>query len=179
MKKNSVSKILFLFGIVLLFFGVYLIFERYNPKRLEFQNVNSTPKTSSAILPKEIEIPDLNIHLAIYPAKITNSNWETTTKGVSLLSSSPIPGNNGNSILYGHNWESLLGPLVKIKPGEIVKITYPDKSVKIFKVEYTQIVSPSNVEILNQTKDKRITIYTCTGFLDSKRFVAVAVLKES
>jgi sortase (surface protein transpeptidase) len=45
---------------------------------------------------------------------------------------------------------------------------------KEFKVEYTATVDPSQTYIIDNTKDTRITLYTCTGFLDSKRFVVVA-----
>ena len=129
-------------------------------------------------MPQEIVIRDLNIYLPIYPAEIKNNSWESTTEGVSYLSSSPLPGNTGNSIIYGHNWESLLGRLTKIKPGQEIQILYADKTAKTFVVEYTQVTTSDQTHILSQTKDKRLTIYTCTGFLDFKRFVAVALLKS-
>lgn len=175
---NFVSKALFTLGFLLLVFGLVLIFERHNSKRLEFQNLNLLSKNPSKVYPTEILINDLKIHLPIYPSEIKNNRWETTTKGVSYLTYSPIPGSIGNSIIYGHNYENLFGPLTKIKPGEEIKIIFADKSIKSFKVKYTQTVTPDQTHILNQTKDKRITVYTCTGFLDLKRFVAVAILKE-
>ena len=45
-----------------------------------------------------------------------------------------------------------------------------------FLVEYTSVVDPNQTYILSQTKDKGITLYTCTGFLDTKRFVVTATL---
>lgn len=89
-----------------------------------------------------------------------------------------MPGEPGNSILYGHNWTSLFGNLPKTKPGERVDIGFSDGSMQQFIVEYTSIVSPDEIEIIEQTEDTRITLYTCTGFLDSKRFVVVAKLPE-
>ena len=172
------SKISILLGILLLLFGTYLVFERYNPKRLGFDKIDQTSISSIKAYPKKITIPVLSIELEIYPAKIKNNNWDATTKGVSYLSSSPVPGEAGNSILYGHNFPNLLGNLPKIKPGDEIKVTLSDGQKRTFVVEYTSVVTPGQTEILKSSNDIRITLYTCTGFLDSKRFVAVALLKE-
>ncbi len=117
--------------------------------------------------------------LEIIPSKITNNTWEATSQGVSHLSSSPIPGEKGNSILYGHNWTNLLGNLTKIKPGAEINIILKNREKKIFIVEYVSIVGPNDTQILADTDDTRITLYTCTGFLDAKRFVVTALLKSN
>ena len=38
----------------------------------------------------------------------------------------------------------------------------------------TEVVKAEVVEILSQTEDARLTIFTCSGFLDTARFVVVA-----
>ncbi len=170
-------------GIMLILASIYLYTQRLTPVNLVMKSYQ--PVRRSSILneksqqipsypPEYIEIPDLKIKLPIIPSKIMNGKWETTSKGVSYLDSSPIPGDTGNSVLYGHNWEKLLGKLIKIKPGARIVITYSDGSAKNFIAEYTGTVKPDQIGILNQTADKRLTIYTCTGFLDSMRFVVVA-----
>jgi LPXTG-site transpeptidase (sortase) family protein len=80
--------------------------------------------------------------------------------------------------LYGHNWSALLGSLPKIKPGDKIKIILSNGQEKNFVVKYTSIVAPSDTKILSDSADSRITLYTCAGFLDSKRFVATALLKN-
>ena len=171
------SKILILTGIALLIFGSYLIFQRYNPQRLGFNNVPPVNfGTSAGIFPKEVTIKNLGIRLLVYPARIKDNKWEATTKGVSYLVTSPVPGDRGNSIIYGHNWSNLLGKLPKIKPGEKIEVLFDNNKKRTFIVEYTSVVGPDQTHILSQTTDARITLYTCTGFLDSKRFVATATL---
>lgn len=178
---NFASKFLTAFGILLIFFGIFLFWERTNPNRLAF-SLNSFQKESfqnqtnpTVTEPKKITIKDLNISLPIIPAKMKKGDWETTTKGVSYLSDSPLPGERGNSILYGHNWSNILGNLTKIKKGQKIDITFNNGSTKTFKVEDISIVDWNQTYVLNQTKDTRITLYTCTGFLDRKRFVVTAV----
>lgn len=176
MKTSFVSKFLICIGIILILFSGYLVTERYSPRRLEFKDFNLSQTVSSKITPVRITIPSLNIDNGIYPARIDNGKWEATKEGVSYLSSSPVPGSAGNSILYGHNFQSILGNLTKIKPGDKIEILMSDGEKKIFKVKFTSVVDPDQTHILSQTADNRITLYTCTGFLDSKRFVATATL---
>jgi LPXTG-site transpeptidase (sortase) family protein len=173
---NLLSKTLVFLGIIFLVFGAYLVVQRYSPKKLEFNNLSVAKASTSKIVPQRIIIPSLKIDNTIFGAKITNNQWEATEKGVSYLSSSPIPGSRGNSILYGHNWESILGRLVQIKPGEKIKIYMSSGEVRDFVVNFTSVVEPTQTHILAQTNDNRITIYTCTGFMDSKRFVVTATL---
>ena len=174
------SKILILTGIGLLIFGSYLIFQRYNPQRLGFNNIPPMAFVPQAgIFPKEVTIKNLGVRLPVYPARIKDNKWEATTKGVSYLVTSPVPGESGNSIIYGHNWSNLLGKLPKIKPGEKIEVLLDNNKKRTFIVEYTSVVGPDQTNILNATNDKRLTLYTCAGFLDTKRFVAVAVLNDS
>lgn len=173
---NFASKILIVSGFLIIFLGGYLFLGRYSPKKLEFKDFKISKTVSSKIIPVRVIIPTLQIDNGVYPAKIDNGRWEATTKGISYLSSSPVPGSKGNSILYGHNFSSLLGNLTKIKPGEEIEILMNTGEKKKFRVEFTSIVDPSQTHILSQTTDTRITLYTCTGFLDSKRFVVTATL---
>jgi LPXTG-site transpeptidase (sortase) family protein len=175
---NLSSKFLILSGLLLLLFGANLISQRYSPKTLEFNNLKVVNVSNSNLIPVRIIIPSQKIDNGVYGAKITNGQWETTDKGISYLLSSPVPGAKGNSVLYGHNWESLLGKLTNIKPGQEIKIVLNNGQTRTFMVQFTSVVDPNETHILSQTKDNRITIYTCTGFLDSKRFVAIATLES-
>ena len=166
---------LFVLGIICYVFGIYFIWERNNPNRLAFKNYSGNIKIVKVVNPPvRIVIKDLNIDLPIYPAKIENGQWETTTLGASYLVSSPVPGQTGNSIIYAHDWVSLFGPLLDARQGEKVEIYYKDNSKKVFLIQKTLIVQYNQPGILEQTNDTRITLYTCTGFLDSERMVAVS-----
>ncbi len=170
------SKLLVFSGFLFLLFGVYLINQRFSAKKIEFDSVSVQAMESSALTPVRIMIPTLGIDNKIVPSKITNNKWEVADDGISYLQSTPTPGARGNSVLYGHNWTSILGSLPKIKTGEKIMIVMDNGEVREFEVNYTSIVDPSNTTILDNSMDTRITLYTCTGFLDSKRFVAIATL---
>lgn len=177
-KQSSLSNYFILLGLLCLIFFSYLFWQRNNPQRLAFRDYFSkeTVVTLNQLSqPEQLIIEDLKINLQIYPFVINNGRWQVSEKGVSYLSSSPIPGEVGNSILYGHNWTNLLGSLPRIKPNQIIKIVYQDGSTKKFVVTSTQVVSWKDTSVLNQTTQPKITLYTCTGFLDSKRFVVSAI----
>ena len=76
--------------------------------------------------------------------------------------------------MYGHNWTSLLKNLPQVRTGERVYVIMEDGTKREFKIEYTATVNSDQTYIIDNTPDTRITIYTCVGFLDSKRFVVVA-----
>lgn len=173
--KLLVSSIFILLGLSLTIFGFYLVYLRHSPRLLTFSNLSVSEITwTKSTQPTKITIQSLNIALPIVPAITDGKNWETTNIGVSYLVNSPTPGERGNSVLYGHNWESLLSNLPKIKTGQIIEITMQDGLKKRFIVEYTAVVNPDQTYIIQNTNDTRLTLYTCTGFLDSKRFVVVA-----
>ncbi len=178
--KKFIAVVLILFGIVSLSFSAYLIHERNDSHTVSFTAYPVTVPTQKKQVtsPVKIRIASQHISLPIAPATIKNNEWQLSAEGVSYLTESPIPGEYGNSILYGHNWTSLLGRLPHVKPGDQIEIQYADNHISYFEVAYTAIVSPEQTSILAPSKDHRITIYTCTGFLDTKRFVAVGILKS-
>lgn len=144
-----------------------------NVSQFEFNPV------SNKTLPIGLVIKDLGIRLNVFPSEVKSNNWESTTQGVSYLLNSNLPGETGNSIIYGHNWPSLLGDLVNIKKGQEIDIYMSDKTVKRFIVDNILVVTPEQSSVLNKTDDKRLTVYTCTGFLDTKRFVVSGKLIEN
>ena len=171
---NFLSKAFLFIGLLFLIVSAYLLYLRYSPHPLTFEG---TPEASVALsfdTPKTLLIPSIGVNLPVIPSLIENNTWQTTSRGVSFLQTSPIPGEKGNSVMYGHNWTSLLGRLPQVKPGDKVNIVMDNGSQKEFKVEYTAIVNPDQTYIIDKTEDSRLTIYTCIGFLDSKRFVVVA-----
>lgn len=175
-----VSRTCVIAGVALLILSIVLFSARYNPYRLSFGSspLRKTPQkpfqAQALPQPVHISLPDVSIDLPIVPSTIHGQKWETTSSGVSYLDLSPIPGEEGNSILYGHNWTQLLGPLVKAVPGQLIYISYADGSVKTFRIEATALVASDDVHILDPSSEPLLTLYTCAGFMDSKRFVVTA-----
>lgn len=167
--------------ISLIIFG-YLVFQRYNPQKLAF-NIDETSAfknlSTSEINPVGLKIDSINLVLPITESEIKDNKWQASTTSVSYLKTSPIPGQKGNSILYGHNWPNLLGNLKNTGPGDTINIIYSDNSRRDFEIDYKTQVDPNQTLILENSEDNRITLYTCTGFLDTQRLVVVAKLLKT
>jgi sortase A len=176
--KRFLPSVLLASALICVVFGVYQISLRYGPS-VGFHSVEEYPTNANilttSIQPIRLAIPSIGVDLPIVSSKIRNGRWETTTSAVSYLSASPVPGMTGNSILYGHNWPVLLGNLDKVKPGDTIRISYAPNHTETFTVIYEMIVDPGNLSVLTRTSDRRITLYTCAGFLDSKRLVITAL----
>lgn len=174
---KAFARLFIILSIVLFVFGFYYVWLQNDPNRLAFTNYNfeQTYTGDQKDFPIRVAIKNQHINVPVIPASITGNTWDVTENGASYLTSSPIPGNTGNSIIYAHNWASLFRNLTQVKKGDVVEIEFADKSIKKFVIESTATVSPTDASILQPTKEKKLTLYTCAGFFDSKRFVAIAV----
>jgi LPXTG-site transpeptidase (sortase) family protein len=161
-------------GIFFLCFGGYLIFERETPRNLVFAETSN----NKIVTPTRLTIPSINLDLPILPAHIKDQKWDITKDGVSYLVKTPVPGTLGNSVMYGHNWSNLLGNLEEVKTGDIIEVKNSDGNTYAYVIHFVSVVTPDETHIYNNTSDYRLTIYTCTGFLDSKRLVVTAILKN-
>ena len=140
---TKIEKLLKFLGILFLVYAMLLLFQRYSPYRLRFDQF-TPPKGTKQILtakqlikyPRRLIIKSINMDLPILPARIDDNHWETTYNGVSHLVSSPLPGEKGNSILYGHNWSNLLGALPELKVNNLIEIEFADKTIQRFTVQY-------------------------------------------
>src|SRR3989344_9487787 len=142
-------------GFLALLLFAYLIYQRYNPQKLAF-NINEVHTNSvefSTIQPRALIINSIDLILPVTPSEIQNNRWEASTKSVSYLKTSAIPGQKGNAILYGHNWPNLLGNLDKTKVGDKITIINSDNTEKNFEIEYIKTVLPSETSILENSQD--------------------------
>ncbi len=174
-----VSKILsWLFvysGLILITYGGLLLYLRTAPLPTIQEDVVSTANH----FPSSITIPKLELSLPIYPASRVGNEWETSSVGVSYLTSSPLPGDQGNSVMYGHNWPNLLKRLKEVAPGDKIVVNRSGSPGLSYTIHFVSVVTPDQSHIYSNTNDQRLTLYTCTGFLDSKRLVVTAILDTS
>ncbi len=171
MNKKIVAVLLLTIGLLLTFHALYLIYLR-NTKLPVKTDVNLR---SERVVPVLVQIPSLAINVNVTETDLTNNKWPLSNDSALHWKESPLPGQKGNSVIYGHNWANLFGNLRQVHPNAEVVIVYSDGSKKQFKIVDTYTVTADETHILNNSTDTRLTLYTCTGFLDSKRFVAIAI----
>ncbi len=168
-----------LIAFISLLLTTYLVAQRYLPNNLAFAKTSMQAKASTPEKPIGLLIPTLKISLPVEETEIKNNIWPTSSTSVLHLNSSPVPGETGNAIIYGHNWSSLLGNLSKVKVGDTIMTVKASGEAKSFKINSIKTVSPNDTNVLDPTGDSEITLYTCTGFLDMQRLVVKAKYQGS
>jgi sortase A len=170
--KNNplpIARLLLYSGIGLSLIGFYLIYHRtilsFTSVPPQFQAV----KTKAA--PQTLTIPALGIAIGIKPGFIMNGQWSISPQYALHLTTSSNPREGGNIVIYGHNKDTIFGRLPNAQIGGEVILTTADGQSYQYRIMQKAIVFPNQTELIFPTNHEVITIYTCTGFLDSQRLI--------
>ena len=177
MIRKIVSGSLLILGILLLAQGLFNLSKRvglYRPTVINHSPSIQPLQDLSSFPPVKISISNISINLPVESVTIKNGKWPTSQIGVSFLANSGQVGKTGNLIFYGHNWKNLLGNLKSAKINDTVAVELDNGQVFVYTVSYIAEVDQNDVSILADSKDERLTLYTCSGILDQKRLVVVA-----
>lgn len=175
-KTPKINNFLIISGLFLIL--VFLAW-RYHQARILSFNTTAIEKIDkkSDIIPVYIKAYPVGVDVEIKEASIVNGVWTVHSNSSSYLLNSAGIGDGGNIIIYGHNKDNIMGPIRHIKIGAIVDITGSDGQVYQYEVVKTDVVAPDNLSYLSPANEEVLTIYTCTGFFDTERFIAIAKRK--
>jgi sortase A len=168
---GAIVIIVFLFS----FFNQIIIAPFIQPSR----HVGSLPLIiSSVTVPTnntpEVIIPKINVEIPVNYS-LTSDNEATIETaledGVIHYPSTVNPGENGNAAFFGHSSNNIFNPgqykfafvlLHALVKGDTFYLTYQQK-VYVYQVINTQVVSPSDVAVLNDTEGNAATatLITC------------------
>ena len=148
---------------------------RYHQQRILSFNVSEVAKVNfSGVKPVHVKAYPVGVDVSIKDGVIKDGVWAIYPKDAVYLLGSAGLGDSGNTIIYGHNKDDVLGPIRWVKLGSIIEVLGSDGSTYKYKVVKIDEVDPNNLSYIQPTKSEILTLYTCTGFLDSKRFIVVA-----
>ncbi len=129
---------------------------------------------TSAEPPVRIVIPKYNIDLPIVEAKVKSGAWELSETTASHGLGSAGPGQIGNMVIFAHARPGLFLPLRDIENDDVVYIFTQDRWYE-YVVSDTHLVNPNETQVIAPTSDTRLTLFTCSGFMDSKRLIVTAL----
>lgn len=143
------------------------------PVSVDKKLLQANDKQKDKLPPVRIIIASVNIDLPVKEARVVNGYWEVFPDRAGFGLGSTYPGEIGNQVIFAHARTGLFLPLKKVKIKD--KIIVASKT-KLFTYQVTVIkeVNPDNTDIIGMTDEKTLTLYTCTGFSDSKRLIVVA-----
>lgn len=128
--------------------------------------------------PVKISIQPL-VETTIVEAPYQEGVWTVAPNEATYLAQSARPGQKGNIIIYGHNTRSILGNIRWLKGGETITLTTEDGGIHEYIVKNRVEVDPERTEFLQPSPSELLTIYTCSGLMDKKRFIIQAVPADS
>lgn len=123
--------------------------------------------------PVRIVYPALTIDLPVRQARIIKGYWEVFPDVAGFGSGSSYPDEDGNQVIFAHARSGLFQPLKNAKLGESVFVFTKDKWYQ-YKISEIKEVLPTQVEVIAPTTEAVLTLYTCSGFSDSKRLIVTA-----
>ncbi|RLD05116.1 MAG: hypothetical protein DRI32_04575 [Chloroflexi bacterium] len=123
-----------------------------------------------------IQIPALNVDAPI----VQGDGWEQLKKGVGQHIGSPNPGTTGNMVFSAHNdvYGEIFRYLDQLQPGDEI-LVFTQQRQYTYVVLNTQLVEPTQVEVMAATNKSTTTLISCYPYLkDTQRIVVFADLKK-
>lgn len=130
--------------------------------------------SATAVIPGEptISIPKISVYApVVYEPSIAEGNVQKALEsGVVHYGNTPLPGQPGNSVIFGHssndwwepgNYKFIFGLLDKLSLGDRFSVDYQSKRY-IYEVSNIRVVAPTDVSVLNPTAEPTLTLITCT-----------------
>jgi sortase A len=105
-----------------------------------------------------IEIPRLRISAMI----AEGTGAEVLDRAVGHVASTPRPGSPGNVALAAHR-DSYFRGLGNIRENDVIRIVTPEATYR-YRVQWTEIVAPERVDVLEATDRASLTLVTCYPF---------------
>lgn len=131
-----------------------------------------TPSPEQAV---RIQIPAIDVDAPI----VMGDGWEQLRKGVAQHNGTPNPGSQGNVVLSAHNdvFGQIFRDLDRLKEGDAI-ILYTNLRTYTYLVRQTQIVEPTQVEVMAPTQEAVVTLISCYPYMiDNKRIVVTGYLQ--
>jgi len=120
----------------------------------------------------EMSIPRLELKTIV----VQGESSKILRRAIGHVPETPLPGEPGNVALAGHR-DSYFRPLRNIQPGDVITIKTADAEFE-YLVESTEVVLPSDVQVLQPTVENSLTLVTCFPFYyvgpAPKRFIVHA-----
>ena len=146
------------------------------------EDISSTPVPTSSSAPTAIKdhlvIADVNINMPVF----LGDTEKVLNKGGWLFPTTSRPDKGGNSVIFGHRYmyrppkSNTFWDLDKVNVGDEMILYWKGKTYT-YKVFETKIIEPTNLSVIQPSKDSILTVITCTPLFSTKqRLVVTGVL---
>jgi LPXTG-site transpeptidase (sortase) family protein len=161
-----------IFALTILAFKAPVIYQQLHYHSSPAVTIPGVANTAPITADPTITIPKINVNA---PVVYLDSTAEADVQqglqsGVVHYGNTPVPGQNGNAVFFGHssndwwvpgNYKFVFVLLDKVIVGDTFSINYQSKRY-VYEVTKTQVVDPTDVAVLNQTSTPTVTLITCS-----------------
>ena len=128
---------------------------------------------NEGVAAERITIPGVSIDLPVSSSKVINGYWEVFEDRAGWGEGSGYPGELGNQVIFAHAREGLFLPLKDVELGMPIYVL-AEGGWFDYEIKEVREVTPDQIEVIAPTDDEILTLYTCSGYDDSKRLIVTA-----
>ena len=158
-------------GLIALGYAAYVVADAYTyqaTERKRFEQATNdaavVPASNAvtALLEGEV-IGEIQIRrLGLTAVVAQGESAATLRRAVGHLSDTALPGELGNVVLAGHR-DTFFRPLKGVRPGDAITLKTQEGDFE-YLVESSAVVRPSNIEVLEPSGGRTLTLITCFPF---------------
>jgi sortase A len=165
-------------GVLGLGYAAYVVIDARAYEAIEeFKLPAMQPAPGPRIVAEGEVIGEMNIpRIELKTIVVQGDTNKILRRSVGHIPKTPLPGEPGNVALAGHR-DGFFRPLRNIQTGDAITIQTPGVEYQ-YQVESTEIVLPTDVQVLQSTNQNTLTLVTCYPFYyigsAPKRFIVRA-----
>lgn len=112
----------------------------------------------------KVELPSIQLSSLV----LKDVSGQSLAFGPGLMTPGLYPGEQGNSFIAAHR-DTHFEDIVKLKKGELIKITNSSGKEVFFKIDQLQIIDSRTEQPIIDIGDKRVTLVTCYRLNSNQR----------
>jgi sortase A len=129
--------------------------------------------------PQQLAIPAIGLDTPVYEVFVQDGAWQVADYAAGYHNGSALPGEPGNTVMAGHAGlrGGVFRDLGSVSAGNEVFVMAGGWRYR-YRVREVKSVWPDQVEVMDPTPTRVLTLITCTAW-DTQRLVVVADLQDS
>jgi LPXTG-site transpeptidase (sortase) family protein len=131
--------------------------------------------------PKRIVVPSAGVDLLIIPGSYDEAShsWNLSDDKALFANVTSLPNTKGgNTVIYGHNTWPVFKRLENLNVGDSAYLYTKEGYIFEYKLKLAKKVMPTDTQILLPRDDIRLSLLTCSGFLNEKRQLFIFAFKK-
>jgi LPXTG-site transpeptidase (sortase) family protein len=131
-------------------------------------------QSDKSLWPNRIVMSTVGIDLPVEGSMEQSGAWNISLTGADYALNTAVPnGQSGNTAIFGHDRPKLFHSIHNLKIGDKIDV-YTSKGVYTYAMAGSQVVTPTDVSVMDPSTDSTLTLLTCDGWLSQNRFVVHA-----